>query len=83
MMQSVVQAIQALGVQVEFIPAGCTGLVQPVDVGFNKSLKAKMREQFHDWIFAQDADQEIRAATRHELSEWIIEAQKNISEVTI
>ena len=83
MMQSVVQAIQALGVQVEFIPAGCTGLVQPVDVGFNKSLKAKMREQFHDWIFAQDADQEIRAATRHELSEWIIAAQKNISEVTI
>ena len=83
MMQSVVQAIQALGVQVEFIPAGCTGLVQPVDVGFNKSFKAKMREQFHTWIFAQDADQEIRAATRRELSEWIIDAQKNISEVTI
>jgi hypothetical protein len=83
LMQSVVQAIQVLGVQVEFIPAGCTGLVQPVDVGFNKSLKAKMREQFHDWIFAQDANQEIRAATRRELSEWIIEAQKSISEVTI
>ena len=83
MMQSVVQAIQALVIQVEFIPAGCTGLVQPIDVGFNKSLKAKMREQFHNWIFAQDADQVIRVATRRELSQWIIDAQKNISEVTI
>ncbi len=40
MMQSVVQAIQALVVQVEFIPAGCTGLIQPIDVEYNKSLKA-------------------------------------------
>ncbi len=83
MMQSVVQAIQALGVQVEFIPAGCTGLVQPVDVGYKKSLKAKMREQFHDWIMAQDADEEICAATCHKLSQWIIDAQKNINVVTI
>ena len=83
MMQSVVQAIQALGIQVEFIPVGCTGLVQPVDVGFNKSLRAKMREQFHNWIFAQDADQEIHTATCRELSEWIINVQKNISEVTV
>jgi hypothetical protein len=83
MMQSVVQAIQALGVQVEFIPAGCTGLVQPIDVGFNKALKAKMRKQFHNWIFAQDADQEICVATRRELSQSVIDAQNNISEVRI
>jgi hypothetical protein len=36
-------AIQALGVQVQFIPAGFTGLVQPVNVGYNKSFKCKMR----------------------------------------
>jgi hypothetical protein len=34
-------------------------------------------------IVSINADQEIRVATRHELSEWIIAAQKNISEVTI
>jgi hypothetical protein len=83
MMQSVVQAIQALGVQVEFIPAGCTGLVQLVNVGYNKPLKAKMHEQFHDWIMVQEADQEICAATCRELSQWIIDVQKNINVVTI
>jgi hypothetical protein len=73
-MQSVVQAIQVLGVQVEFIPAGCTGLFQLVDVGFNKSLRKKMRKQFRTWIFAQDTDQKICVATRRELSQWIIDA---------
>jgi hypothetical protein len=33
---AVVRAIQALGVEVKFIPPGCTGMVQPVDVGYNK-----------------------------------------------
>jgi hypothetical protein len=39
-------AIQALAVQVKFIPAGCTGLVQPVNVGFNKAFKCKMHDKF-------------------------------------
>ena len=39
-MGSVVNAIQALGVEVDFIPPGCTGMVQPVDVGYNKPFKA-------------------------------------------
>jgi hypothetical protein len=38
----IVNAIQVLGVQVKFIPTGCTGLVQPVNVGCNKSFKCKM-----------------------------------------
>jgi hypothetical protein len=33
MKASAVNAIQDLGVQVEFIPPGCTGLLQPVNVG--------------------------------------------------
>ena len=32
MLRSAVEAIQSLGAEVEFIPPGCTGLVQPVDV---------------------------------------------------
>ncbi len=38
MMASVVEAVQDLGVEVEHIPGGCTGLCQPVDVGVNKPL---------------------------------------------
>ncbi len=40
MMGSVINKIQELGVEVNFIPPGCTGLVQPVDVNYNKSFKA-------------------------------------------
>ena len=42
MMKAVVACIQALGVDVFHIPAGFTGLCQPVDVGFNKPLKSLM-----------------------------------------
>jgi hypothetical protein len=83
MMASVVDAIQALGVQVEFIAAGCTGLLQPVDVGYNKSFKAKMREEYTSWMLAQDADLPIPRTTRRQLSEWIISAQKNVTAETI
>ena len=35
-MASVVNEMQALGVEVEHIPAGSTYLCQPVDIGINK-----------------------------------------------
>ena len=42
MMSSVVDLIQALGVEVEHIPGGCTYLCQPVDVGVNKPFKKQL-----------------------------------------
>ena len=83
MMVSVIDAIQSLGVQVEFVAAGCTGLMQPINVGYNKSFKAKMCEEYTSWMLGQDPDLPIPATTRHQLSEWIIAAQKNISAETI
>jgi hypothetical protein len=43
---SVVNAIQALGVEDKFIPPRYTGLVPPIDVGFNKPFKSKLKAQF-------------------------------------
>ena len=43
MMGSVVQRIKELGVEVQHIPGGCTSLCQPVDVGFNKPFKDRIR----------------------------------------
>ena len=83
MMVSVVDAIQALSVQDKFVAAGCTGLVQPVDVGYNKSFKAKMREEYNSWMLTQDPDLPIPGTTRHQLSGWIISAQKNVTAETI
>ncbi len=78
-MGTIVNAIQALGVQVEFIPAGCTGLVQPVNVRFNKAFKCKMRNEFLKWMMAQDPNLPIPGSTCHNVAQSIIDAQKNIS----
>jgi hypothetical protein len=78
-MGSIINAIQALGVQVEFIPAGCTGLVQPVNVGFNKAFKCKMRDKFLKWMMLQDPNLPIPQSTCHNIAQLIINAQKNIS----
>ena len=83
MMSLVVDAIQRLGVQVEYVAAGCTGLVQPVNVGYNKAFKAKMRDEYTAWMLGQDPDLPIPGTTRHQLAEWIISAQKNVSAETI
>ncbi len=80
---SIVKAIQDLGVEVEFIPPGCTGIVQPVDVGYNKPFKAKVREQFRNWMLAQDPDKPTPAAQRLDIAEWILMAERNIKEASI
>lgn len=79
MMGSVVNAIQALGVEVEFIPPGCTGLVQPVDVGYNKAFKAKVKDQYYNWLMAQDPDAPTVKTTRRDVVGWILAAEDNIS----
>ena len=73
---AVVEAIQALGVEVEFIPPGCTGMVQQVDVGFNKSLKSKFRDQYREWMLDQDPSQSIPCPSRALVAEWLIAAQR-------
>ena len=54
MMGTIVNRIQSLGIEVLHIPAGCTYLCQPVDVGINKSIKCGMREKWEDWILDGD-----------------------------
>ncbi len=53
MMASVVTRIQELGIEVKHIPGGCTSLCQPVDVGFNKPFKNRMRRQWMSWMIAE------------------------------
>jgi hypothetical protein len=78
-MGSVVNTIQALGIEVDFIPHGCTGLVQPLDVGYNKPFKTKVREQYRNWMFAQDLNTAMPAAKRI-IAEWILMAERNIKD---
>ena len=50
MMNSVVNAIQDLGGEVEHIPGGCTSLCQPVDIGISKPFKAFLRKAWEKWM---------------------------------
>ncbi len=50
LMGTIMNKIEDLGAEVWHIPGGCTSLCQPVDVGFNKPLKDRIREQWEDWM---------------------------------
>jgi hypothetical protein len=80
---SVAYAIKSLGVEVEFIPAGCTGLVQPIDVGFNKPYKSNMSKFYTDFMMGQDLSQPLQGATCLKVSQWIIDAVGGISHETV
>ena len=84
MMNSVVNAIQDLGVQVEHIPGGCTSLCQPVDIGINKPFKAFLRKAWEKWMI----DEGIRSGTtspptRELIAKWASYAKDQIKEMHI
>ena len=83
MMGNIVTKIQVLEVEVEFIHPGITGLVQPVDVGYNKAFKAKIKNQYNDWLMARDPNVPITKTTCRHIIEWVLAAEKNISTGTI
>jgi hypothetical protein len=56
MLGTLADVIHKLGVELEFIPPGCTGLVQPIDVGFNKPYKANYTKLYTKFLMDQDAD---------------------------
>ncbi len=80
MLGSAVKAIQALGAEVEFIPPGCTGLVQPMDVGFDKPFKAKLCAE---WMMRQDPNQPTPAPSHHDIAGWIMEAEREVRDESI
>ena len=84
MMATVVSAIQNLGVEVQHIPGGCSGLVQPVDVGMGKPLKDRVRAHWDEWMVEQYNDPEvdhekIKPPTRETLSQWIVTSLRSLS----
>ena len=80
MMASVVSKIQDLGVEVEHIPGGCTALCQPVDIGINKPLKNRLRDQWEDWMIDEGlANGTTSPPTRENIVQWTRYAVANIS----
>ena len=84
MMGSIVNRIQALGIEVQHIPAGCTYLCQPVDVGINRSIKKEMTEQWEEWMIHGGGVEGgiAKTPTRRQVAEWIVGSYRNICEQT-
>ena len=49
-MNEVQDHIFALGEEIIYIPAHCTSLAQPLDVGVNKPFKDRIRQKWKDWF---------------------------------
>jgi hypothetical protein len=84
MMGNLVNRIQSLGIEVIHIPAGCTYLCQPVDVGINKLIKTAMREKWEDWML--DGEGMVNGAakepTQKIMAEWVLEVYNTIPSQT-
>ncbi len=78
-MGSVVNRIQSMGIEVIHIPAGCTYLCQPVDVGINKPLKNAMRERWEAWMVSDGiVDGKAKEPSRKQVADWLVDAYTNI-----
>jgi len=76
--ECVVAAINSLGVDLIHIPAGCTCLCQPVDVGINKPFKNRLKNRWEQYLLenqgAADARGRIPSPSREVLAGWIIDS---------
>ena len=75
MMGLVVEKIQSIGIEVQFIPGGCTYLCQPIDVGVNKPIKNKMANKWEYWLEEEEEQNcEALMTPSHELiASWVVE----------
>ena len=54
------------------IPGGCTSLCQPVDVGFNKPFKDRMRKQWLSWMIAEGVIHgTTKPPSRRDVAGWV------------
>jgi hypothetical protein len=75
---AVSKVIEELGVEWDIIPGGCTGLVQPIDVGIGKPFKNRVRHQWEDFMveICESNSTELLAqkSTRKMIAVWAKEA---------
>ena len=60
---SISKKVEDCGVEWDIIPGGCTGLIQPIDVGIGKPFKNRMRYRWEEWMMEQ-VDTEERVQKR-------------------
>ena len=78
---SVVDSIAELGVEVQFIPGGCTGLCQAVDVGVNKPFKNRMHVMWEEYMLEEGLQQlKTHPPTQQKMAHWCVDALQDLHE---
>jgi hypothetical protein len=87
LMASFVDACNDIGIDVEYIPPGYTCVLQPVDVGFNATLKHFVRKEHHKWCITKyknvDNRERLPTPTKENIMDWVHFAYDNIKEESI
>ena len=82
-----VNACNKIGVEVDYIPAGYTCVLQPVDVGFNAPLKKHVKDQHHQWCIEAyrglPHDARVPIPKREDIVLWVENAYDRISAISI
>lgn len=89
MQGSVTKKMESLGVECDIVPGGCTGLVQPIDVGIGKPFKNRMRYQLEEWMMDQYTEEDgsierIKpSCARRFVAKWAVHAWRRIPKAII
>jgi DDE superfamily endonuclease len=82
-MPSVITAIESAGVELAYIPPGCTWLCQPIDVGLGRPYKDHVKDLWDDWLFEFDGEEKIPSPSREDLADWCVQGQADLPVSTL
>src|SRR5690348_6156730 len=82
LMGSVRDAANAIGCQVDLVPAGYTAKCQILDVGVNKPFAAAVQCQFYEWLRNSD-DIGKAKPMRTQVAQWVHSAWASITPQSI
>jgi hypothetical protein len=82
--ETVRDRMEDLGITPYKIPAGCTAMVQPVDVGIGKPFKDRVRSKWWSWMLQQGADRATFVSASRQLgSSWVADSWDSIQADTV
>jgi hypothetical protein len=85
--ESVKKEVKSTGAKLSIIPGGLTKLLQPLDVGVNRSFKSKLRSEWEKWmtqgIHSFTDGGRMRRASYAEVAQWVKTAWEAVEESTI